>query len=294
MKKRIALLLVLIMLVGILSACNANELKAAQDEAKAAQTELASVKTELTTTKGKATQLEKDLAAAKVYDASKFIKWFEETGTFRSIALDGATAGTPTAYITDKSGAPTDDQLKAMLHFASLAVASGGKNDWYMVAVRDPAEQLAIIGKTEAGKPKCTSDGTVTVLVFTERVLRPEFRTDAKLETTVAFQPDRGYYDAGIVSGYLNVAAIAMGFGSHWFQTPALPGVNGFNEGGLGQDGSKYLTGTKYINGATKQEFSTENMKFVCAIVIGKLDTKHTAGVTVRLRPDNWLIWGAK
>ncbi|MHB1314448.1 MAG: hypothetical protein ACYCX2_03050 [Christensenellales bacterium] len=292
MKKRIALLLVLIFLVSILSSCgNADELKAAQDEAKAAQTELASVKTELTTAKSKAEQLEKDLAAAQVYDAAKFPAWLEEEGTWKSIALDGATPGTTTAFKTDAASAPTDDQLKALLHFASLAVSSGGKTDWFLVAVKDPAEQTAIIGKSEAGNPKCTSAGTITILVFSERVLRPEFRTDAALETTVAFQPDRGYYDAGIITGYLNVGAIAMGYGSHMFQTPTLPGINGFNEGGPGLDCAKYLEGTKYINGSTKQEFSNENMKFVCAVVIGTLDEKHTAGTTERLRPDNWIIW---
>ena len=265
--------------------------KQAQAEAQAAQTELASVKADLDAANSKVTQLESDLAAAQVYDASYFPTWFEEEGTFRSIALDGATEGTTTAFISDPSRAPTTAQLEALLHFASLAVSSGGRNDWFLVAVTDPDEQTAIIGNnTTTGNPKCTSAGTVTILVFSERVLRPEFRTDAALETTVAFQPDRGYYDAGIITGYLNVGAIAMGFGSHMFQTPALAGVNGFNEGGPGLDAAKYLEGTSYTNARTGQEFSTENMKFVCAVVIGTKDVNHTAGTTMWDRPENWTI----
>ena len=271
MKRLLALVLVLALLGGLLSGCSNSELTAANE---------------------KIAQLEKELAAAKVYDAAKFLTWFEQEGTYRSVSLDNATEGTPTAFVTDASGAPSEAELKQMLHFASLAVSSGGKNDWYMVAVTDPAEQEAIIGKSTTGKPKCTSAGTVTVMVFSERVLRPEFRTDKEGDPSfVAFQPDRGYYDAGILTGYLQTAAIGLGFGTHMFQTPALKGTNGFNEGGLGLDTAKYLKDTKYVNASTKAEYSNDNMKFCCAIVIGTLDEKHTAGVTQRLRPENWKIW---
>ena len=270
-KRIIAIVLVLALFAGLLSACDNKELTAAN---------------------AKIAQLEKDLAAAKVYDASKFITWFEKEGTMRSVALDNATEGTPTAFITDASGAPSDENLKKILHFASLAVSSGGKNDWYMVAVKDPDEQLAIIGKSTTGKPKCTSAGTVTVLVFSERILRPQFRTDKEGDPSfVAFQPDRGYYDAGILTGYLQAGAISMGYGTHMFQTPAIPGPNGFNDGGLGLETAKYLKGTKYLNASNNTQYSNDNMKFVCAIVIGTLDKKHTAGVTTRPRPDNWSIW---
>jgi hypothetical protein len=271
MKKLLAVILVLALFGGLLSACSNNELATANT---------------------KIVQLEKDLAAAKVYDAANFLKWFEETGTNRSVSLDNATPGTPTAFIADASGAPTDEKLKTILHFSSLAVSSGGKNDWFLVAVKDPAEQLAIIGKTDKGVSKCTSAGTVTVLVFSERILLPKFRTDKEGDPSfAAFQPDRGYYDAGIITGYLQTAAIGLGYGTHMFQTPAIPGVNGFNDGGPGLDTKKYLTGTKYTNAATKGLYSNDNMKFVCAIVIGTLDKKHTAGVTDKIRPDNWSIW---
>lgn len=279
-----AVLLILALVGSSLVACSNN---AQPGAIEAAQAELTEAIADLTAAQGKIEQLEADLAEAQVYDASHFTTWFEEEGTWRSVLLSDPAANQPAAFVADASGAPTEEDLKDILHMASLAVTSGGRTDWFMVAVTDPEEQLAIIG-TNDGVPKGTSEGTVTVLIFSERVLRQEFRTDEH----VAFQPDRGYYDAGIVTGYLNTAAIAKGYGTHMFMTPALEGVNGFNEGGPGLDCAKYLEGTTYINGTTKEAYSTENMKYVNAVVIGTPDETIENGVTNKLFPDNWIIWG--
>ena len=226
------------------------------------------------------------IAGASAFDAKQFPTWFEEEGVWRTITNDtlGKEGGAAGGFITDKSGAPTEEELKTILHMASLAVTSGGKSDWFMVAVTDPAEQLAIIGDKYG---KATSEGTVTVLVLGERLLREDVRTD----TSNGFQPDRGYYDAGIVTGYLNVAAIAMGYGTHMFMTPALPGANGFNNGDPGLDVAKYIKDTTYVMGSTHEAHSTENMKFVCAVVIGSLDDTVETGLTNKEFPDNWIIW---
>lgn len=221
------------------------------------------------------------------YDAAQFVKWFEEEGTWRTIQNDNPAKTQPGGFVTDASGCPSDTDLKEMLHMASLAVTSGGKSDWYMVAVTDPAEQTAIIGDKYG---VATSEGTVTVLIFSERIIRDELRTD----DTNAFAPDRGYYDAGIVTGYLNIAAIAKGYGSHMFMSPALEGVNGFNNGERGLDCAKYLEGTNYYMASSHESYSTENMKFVCAVVIGTLDESVETGVTDKEFPDNWSIYGAK
>ncbi len=224
---------------------------------------------------------------AEAFDAANFPTWFEEEGVWRTINNDtsGRDGGTPGGFVTDASGAPSEEDLKEILHMASLAVTSGGKSDWYLVAVTDPAEQLAIIGDKYGA---ATSEGTVTVLVFGERLIRDELRTD----DSNAFAPDRGYYDAGIVTGYLNVAAIAKGYGTHMFMTPALEGPNGFNNGDRGLEASKYLEGTTYVNGSTHEAYSTENMKFVNAVVIGTLDESVETGLTTKEFPDNWSIWG--
>lgn len=101
--------------------------------------------------------------AEETFDASQFTTWFEEEGVWRTVTNDTSAqeGGTKGGFITDASGAPTKEDLEAILHTASLAVTSGGKADWYMVAVTDPEEQKAIIGDKYG---IATSEGTVTVL----------------------------------------------------------------------------------------------------------------------------------
>lgn len=226
-------------------------------------------------------------AFADQIDTKDFTKWFEEEATWRTITNDqSANGGAKGGFVADASGAPTEQDLKDILHMASLAVTSTGKTDWYMIAVTDPAEQLAIVGDKYG---VATSEGTVTVLVFSERVLRNEYRTD----DSSSFAPDRGYYDSGIVTGYLNVAAISKGYGTHMFMSPSgtdVSGVNGFNEGNVGLDFTKYTAGLKYTNGNDGEEYSIENMKFVCAVVIGTLDETVETGLTTHEFPDNWTV----
>jgi len=229
------------------------------------------------------------MTSAFAAENSEFLTWFEEEGTWRTVANDTTAkeGGTKGGFITDASGAPSKEDLQDILHFASLAVTSNGKTDWYMIAVTDPAEQKAIIGDKFG---TAASDGTATILVFSERCIRTELRTD----DTNVYTPDRGYYDAGIVTGYLNVAAIAKGFGTHMFMTPALEGVNGFNDGGIGLDCSKYIAGTTYVNGNDEETYSNDNMKFVCAVVIGTLDDTVETGLTTHHFPENFMFYEAK
>ncbi|MDR2505314.1 MAG: hypothetical protein LBD16_04325 [Oscillospiraceae bacterium] len=215
---------------------------------------------------------------------SDLTKWFEEEGNWRTADTGAADGSKASGLLTDAASAPTDEDLKAILHFASLAVTSGGKADWYVVAVKDAAEQKAIIGERAA----ITSEGTVTLLVLSERLIRPEYRTDE----VAPFQPDRGYYDAGIVSGYINIAAVTKGYATRFFQTPALPGTNGFNEGNVGLDVAKYLEGTTYVLASDGETYSTENMKFICAIVIGTPNLELETYSTQHLFPENYSIYG--
>ncbi|MEF9972379.1 MAG: hypothetical protein RR893_00460 [Clostridia bacterium] len=228
-------------------------------------------------------------ASAEAFDAKGFSTWFEEEGVWRTVTNDTSAqeGGAKGGFITEASAAPTQEDLKAMLHMASLGVTSSGKSDWYMVAVTDPDEQRAIIGDKYGIS---ASEGTATVLVFGERLIREELRTDENNK----FQPDRGYYDAGIITGYLNIAAISKGYATHMFMSPALEGTNDFNDGGLGLDCAKYLDGTTYYMASKHESYSTENMKFVCAIVIGTLDETVETGLTTKEFPDNWSIWEKK
>lgn len=229
-------------------------------------------------------------ALAEGFDAAQFPKWFEEEGVWRTIANDTSAkeGGSKGGFITDASAAPTVEDLKEIMHMASLAPTSNGKTDWYMIAITDPAEQAQIIGEKYG---VAASEGTATILVFTERAIREELRTD----DVVGFAPDRGYYDSGIVTGYLNVAAIAKGYGTHMFMSPGgLAGVNGFNNGERGLDCEKYIAGTEYYDGNFCESYSNENMKFVCAVVIGTLDETVETGLTHHEYPDNWMFWEAK
>jgi outer membrane murein-binding lipoprotein Lpp len=271
------LILIFVLVISLLSGC-------ATTPAPVDTSELDKVKADLEAAKSKITELESDLEAAMVFDASYFPTWFEEEGTWRTIQNDRPENNQAGGFITDASGKPSQEDLEKMLHMASLAVTSGGRADWFMVAVTDPDEQLEIIGDRYG---IATSEGTVTVLILSERLLRPDVRTDE----VSTFQPDRGYYNVGIVTGYLNVAAISLGYGSHMFMTPALPGVNGFNDGDIGLDVTKYIEGTEYYMASTHEFHSTENMKFVCAVVIGTLDETVEAGVTNKEFPDNWILW---
>lgn len=218
------------------------------------------------------------------FDATLFPKWFEEQGVWRTVTAEWPDNDLTGGFVTDASGAPSDEDLESMLHMASLAVTSRGFADWFMVAVKDADEQMEIIGDSYG---QITSEGTVTILIFSERLLADEHRTDGESN----FAPDRGYYNAGIVTGYLNVAAIAKGYGTHMYMSPALPGENGFNDGAPGLDVARYLEGTEYINGSDGQSYSTENMKFINAVVIGTPDEAVEAGVTTKDFPDNWIVW---
>ena len=222
-------------------------------------------------------------ALAAPIEPNAFTKWMEENAVWRTATNVVADDEIPAGLITDPSGAPTDEALQEILHFASLAVTSGGRADWFLVAVKDAEEQKAIIGERHG----ITSEGTVTILVMTERSIKTELRTDE----VAAFNPDRGYYNAGIVSGYLNIAAISKGYATRFFMTPALPGTNGFNDGERGLDVAKYIEGTTYIHGTTEEATSTENMKFVCAIVIGTPNTELETYTTDHNFPENFIVW---
>ena len=224
-------------------------------------------------------------AAVREFDARQFPRWFYEEGVWRTIELANALTGHPGGFITDASGRPPMADIELMLDTASLAVTSGGRTDWYMILVTDTEAQHDIIGIRD-GIPRATSDGTVTVLIFSERLIRTDLRTDS----VIGFAPDRGYYNVGILTGYLNILAVSMGYGTRMFMTPEIPG-NGFRDGERWLEAEHFLEGTYYIMGATGERFSTENMKFVCAIVIGTPNRSVATYTTQRLFPRNWSYW---
>lgn len=223
--------------------------------------------------------------AAERFDARQFPQWFYQEGVWRTLEIANALTGHPGGFITDASGRPSMEDIELILNTASLAVTSGGRTDWYMVLVTDTEAQHQIIGRRN-DQPFSTSEGTVTVLIFSERLIRTDLRTDE----VIGFAPDRGYYNAGILTGYLNMVAVALGYGTRMFMTPGIPG-NGFRNGERWLEAEHFLHGRYYIMGATGDRFSAENMKFINAVVIGTPNRSVETFVTQRLFPQNWSHW---
>lgn len=266
--KIFAIVLVLIFAAGLFAACGNGEATELQKKLDAANKQIS--------------DLEEDLEEARIYRSEKFIDWVEnDSGIWRTV-VNGS-------FKTDAASAPTADEIEQILHYASLAPTSGGKTDYFLVVVTDPEEQMAIIGSNYGAT---TSAGTITVLVLSDRLYDAATRADGG---TVPVQPDRGYYNVGIVSGYINTAAISLGYGTHYFMSPALPKDNGqFDSGSIGFDVSKYVEGYQYTNGSSGDVVNISgNLKFVCAIVIGTADLELETSMTDHNYPDNWAIWEA-
>ncbi|HWR11306.1 MAG TPA: hypothetical protein VN445_05770 [Rectinemataceae bacterium] len=109
-------------------------------------------------------------------------------------------------------------------------------------------------------------------------------------------QLDRGYYNAGIASGYLNLGAISLGHGTHFFMTTSYANAKysplTIEEAYLKDKGYKYTFGydANKQGDAKGQTEAFGNLKFVCAIVIGTLDEKAESKVTDHGYPKNWVI----
>ena len=225
-------------------------------------------------------------ASAQKFDASHFSAWVGEEGLWRSVV--------PKAFKTGAQNAPTDAQLKDIMSLVTKTPTSGGSNDFFVLVVKDPAKQQDVVGQGNA------SDGTVMLMVFTDRVLEKNPRN-------VPFSPDRGYVTAGFVGGYINLAAISKGFGTHFFESPSgyygnrpwIPAYNATNTKPAIEDvylkdkGYQYFIDGDYIgnptgnpNGAYFDPYG--NLKFVFAVIIGTLDTTADSSATTKKYPANW------
>lgn len=211
------------------------------------------------------------------FDASKFPAWVESDGLWRTVVKTSFKAGAEFA--------PTDADLKAIMRLVSLTPTSTGKTDYLMVVLKDVAQQLDAVGKGNA------NSGTATVLVFGDRLL-PVDKSAGKH----AQQLDRGYYNAGIASGYLNLGALSLGYGTHFFMTTSYANAAysklTIEEAYLKDKGYKYTLGydANKQGDAKGQVDAFGNLKFVCAIVIGTLDEKAESKVTDHGYPENWVI----
>lgn len=237
--------------------------------------------------------------AEEEYNAVEFLDWMRAEDRYKTVGAVSKSEGAKTGYVLDASGKPTKEHMDDILDFTSKAVASGGENDVYFVVVEDPETQASIVG---TNKGVYTGEGTVVVLVYSERLVAEEHQVSED-GTVYKYQVDRGYYDAGIATGYFNIAATAYGYGTHMFQGVVLKntpvGERSWNYDQFLKDADgKWLT---YRNGDTTSEkwygdHPTENLKFVCAIVVGTmeegLNIDGFTGPTTRSEyPANYAYW---
>ena len=224
-----------------------------------------------------ATALATVSAQSAAFDASKFPKWVESDGLWRTVVK--------TSFKEGAQFAPTDEALKTIMRLTSLTPTSTGKTDYLMVVLTDVAQQLDVLGKG------AVHSGTATVLVFGDRLIA----TDKSLGKH-AQQLDRGYYNVGIASGYLNLGAVSLGYGTHFYMTPlyanAAYSKKTIEEAYLQGKGYKYTFGydANKQGDAKGQADAFGNLKFVCAIVIGTLDEKAETKMTDHGYPENWVI----
>ena len=225
-------------------------------------------------------------ASSNPFTPEEFFTWLREEEPHRSpvnqVPANDYTGG----FVTDPAGRPSYEDLETILNFASLASSAGGSTSWYMVAVTDPDTQFRIGQHETQGTPRANQDGTVMVLIFTESAVEPQFRTEGGRD--FGFNPRIGYTNVGLLSAYLNLAAISLGYSTRMFMTmrDPWPAV-----GHPWLELQHFLDGEYFVWGSTGDEYSAENMKFAQAIVIGTMDHDVVGGATVADRPNNWSFW---
>lgn len=201
----------------------------------------------------------------------------------------------------DPKDAPTKADLEKILETACKTQSAIGWNPYFFLAIRDPAEQKAIIGEAWQG---ATSEGTVTILILADQIADPEHHKDKYAE--LYMQSPVAYFDTGMAAGLLNVTAYGMGYSTHYFCSPNGTSITPVDDHTFGfgtyptpnYDLSRFIGGRSYKRGwgLMKSEYDVEgNVVMIGAVVIGKRDQTVDAmsSVTKYARPSNWAIWEA-
>ena len=215
-------------------------------------------------------------AGAQAFDASRFPGWVESDGLWKTVNT--------TSFKDGAQFAPTEAQVKTIMRLVSLTPTSTGKTDYLLVVLKDVAQQVDVVGKGNA------NGGTVTVLVMGDRLLAADASAGKHAQ-----QLDRGYYNVGIASGYLNLGAISLGLGTHFYMTSQYATAGNrkvtIEEAYLKDKGYKYTFGydASKQGDAKGQADAYGNLKFVCAIVIGTLNEMAETKVTDHGHPENWV-----
>ena len=235
------------------------------------------------------------LGLAEAFDPAGFIDWFNESGTWMTVANGHWSA--------DPADQPTDEDLAKIFSATVKQQNAVHWTPWYFIVVKDVEEQQKILGDMWGDPATLATEGTVTVLCLADQILTAEDGhvtpyAGTYMPTTFA------YYDSGLTCGLFGAAAATLGYQTHYFGS-----INGeYAPADLA--GGKYQSLSRYVkdeytrvwgfqspyNGEVNAEYTypvSGNAVFVCALVVGKPaadETMETWG-TNHARPDNWVIW---
>jgi hypothetical protein len=206
-------------------------------------------------------------------------------------------------WSADPNDAPTDQELEAMLKMAVTPGTYGGTEDFHFVVVRDYEAQQKIMGAANA---RGTGEGMVIVLVFADMARDKDHH--AEPYEGMYGQNLYGIFDAGTAMGYLQLAAISLGYATHPYAMMDL-GINGAASGYVGardfaavqadyyntsyfltsKDGTTAFTHT--LARPAKDIPAEGNLTLLCALAIGKPAVDATTKATSNARHDNFDFW---
>lgn len=236
------------------------------------------------------------VAEDESFAAPELIDWFNESNAWMTVA-NGHWSSDPADQITD-------EELEKLFSMATKQQNGVHRTGSFFIVVKDVEEQRKIIGDMWGDPNDMATEGTVTILVLTDHVLSEEDGHVSPYEGYYNLTPKGAWYDSGLTSGLLGVAAAMLGYQTHYFG-----GINGEYAPSDLADGT-YKSMSRYVKDEYQRvwgmpnpyngEISEDtiypvkgNCVFVAAIVVGKPaadETIETWG-TNHARPDNWVIW---
>jgi hypothetical protein len=247
--------------------------------------------------------------AVKETDGSNGLAQFTDWMLANPASRNSVTNG---CWSPDPGSAPTDAELGTMLRTALLPGSAHMLTPAHFVVIRDYAEQKKILN----GMDGMVSPGTVAILVLSDELRDKDHHKEAYNDWYQ--QMYYGILDAGYSLGYLNLAAISMGYRTHSYAFLNIP-VNGkvdFSNGGQfsliqgnNWDVAQYLSSkdgsVKFVHtvgadtmgkqGPVSKDIAADgNLTLLAIMVIGKIDQEKVDAVssaTNAMRPQNFNFW---
>jgi hypothetical protein len=236
---------------------------------------------------------------------AKFTDWMLANPASRNSAANGC-------WSPDPRSAPTDAELETMLRTALLPGSAHMLTPAHFVVIRDFAEQKKILN----GMDGMVSPGTVAILVLADELRDKDHHKEAYNDWYQ--QMYYGILDAGYSLGYLNLAAISLGYRTHSYAFLNIP-VNGkvdFSNGGKfsliqgnNWDVAKYLSSkdgsVRFVHtvgadtmgkqGPVSKDIAADgDLTLLAIMVIGKIDqgkVDTVSSATNAMRPQNFNFW---